>query len=247
MNKTLPIVLIVVIGLGIAAGAFLFFNKKDSGKNTTAKEKAETETFRELPLDERPFVTLTPRADGHEFHLTIQKIPKDSEIVEYELVYKNSDGVTQGVPGSIKYKGESKIERDLLLGSCSSGKCKYDEGVEEGSFTLKLRDDNGKLITKLDTGFHLQQNPRKITSSDDKFSLSGTFAAGYYLTMGTLGLPEKAPGTVSSGPYGVFTKSASKSLSATVDLSGKAYVYTTKWVELSGNKTSSLGTFITTQ
>lgn len=248
MNKFLPIVIIVVAGLGLLAGAFFFLNKNNTVGTSIPQEKEEV--FKELPLTERPYVTLTPRVDGHEFHLTIEKVPTSAKIVEYELIYKNADGVTQGVPGSIKFKGEKIIERDLLLGSCSSGKCKYDDGVEEGTFALKLRDDNGRLITKMETGFHLQKNEAKLTSLDQKFSLQlpdKNMMTSYYLTMSTFGLPEKKEG-VSTSPYGVFTKAKlSKSFKAEVDLPGVIYVYTTKWVKLDGKISSLLGAFVSTQ
>ncbi|MDO8599991.1 MAG: hypothetical protein Q7R44_01085, partial [bacterium] len=197
MNKYLPIIGVVVIGLGIAAGAFFFFNKKDAVNSPSGSADDDEVTLKELPMDDRPYATLTPRTDGHEFHLTIEKIAKGSTSVEYELVYKNADGVTQGVPGTIKFKGEKKIERDLLLGSCSSGKCKYDEGVEEGTFTLKLRDEDGKLITKMETGFHLQKGDTKLSTTDGKFSLNlDSKSTAYFLTMGTFGIPKSAPTTV---------------------------------------------------
>ena len=79
----------------------------------------------------------------------------------------------------------------------------------------------------------MQQNPTKITSTDGKFTLSGNMPKGYYLTMETFGLPDTAPGEVTGGPYGVFTKTAGK-INATVSLGGKIYVYNTKWAILDG-------------
>lgn len=245
MSKNLSIALVVLVGLGIVTGAIWFFTKSE-GTDKEQAEEEETVTTKDLPISERPFATLTPRADGHELHLVVTKLPTDVQSMEYELVYQVESGITQGVPGTVKdLGGKSTIERDLLLGTCSSGKCRYDEGVEEGTFTLRFRDSKGKLVYKFDTGFNLQQNPTEIESVDGKLSISGTFAKGYYLTMGTFGLPGTAPGEPTAGPYGVFSKSASKA-TGTVSLGAKTYVYTTKWIEVVGNKTSTLGTFIGT-
>jgi len=63
--------------------------------------------------------------------------------MDYELIYSTSDGGQQGVPGTVKLTG-TDIDRPLLLGSESSGKYRYDAGVEQGTMTLKFRDASGK-------------------------------------------------------------------------------------------------------
>lgn len=249
MKRFLPIIGIVALGLALIVGGVWFFTKPKEGATPGGGAKrAQEQVVKDLPVEERPFVSLTPRADGHEFHLTISNIPSGTESVEYELVYKVASGVTQGVPGTVKLPGKSSIERDLLLGTCSSGKCRYDEGVEKGTFTLRLRDEDGKLITKLETEFHLQQDGKSLTSADGKFSIAATGLgkSTFYLTMNTFGLPGKAPGKVVAGPYGTFTKGATK-VSGTVTLDGSGTLYGwdgRKWVELSGGTASFLGTFI---
>ncbi len=252
MRRFLPIVIIVVLGLALIVGSVWFFTRskeKVTPGGGTSGQKAKTqEQVKELSIEERPFVSLTPRADGHEFHLTITSIPKGVENVEYELVYKVASGVTQGVPGTVKLSGKTSIERDLLLGTCSSGKCRYDEGVTQGTFTVRLRDKDGKLITKLETDFHLQQDGKGLISSDGKFAISSSSLgkSTFYLTMNTFGLPGKAPGKVVAGPYGTFTKGAAK-VSGTVTLDGSGTLYSwngSKWVMLDSGTTSSLSTFI---
>lgn len=248
MKRWLVIFIIVLIGLLTAGGAFWLLRGDSKPQDVGEEKPVKEETVKELPIEERPFVSLTPRLDGHEFHLEVSDIPSGTESLEYELVYKVASGVTQGVPGTVKLSGKTSIERDLLLGTCSSGKCRYDEGVEKGMFTVRLRDEDGKLITKLETEFHLQQDGKSLTSGDGKFSISSTGLgkSTFYLTMGTFGLPGKAPGKVTSGPYGVFTKGGTK-VSGTVTLDGSGTLYGwdgRKWVELAGGTTSSLGTFI---
>lgn len=246
MNRNLIILLVVVLGIATAGGVF-WFVKGVTQKPTTTPTN-ETEVLRELPLSERPFTSMTPRTDGHEFKLIISKIPSMIDTLEYELVYKNSSGVTQGVPGSVKLKGATTLERNLLLGSCSSGKCKYDEGVEKGTLTLRLRNADGELISKLETGFHLQEGG-PLSSSDGNFKLtsSSLSAKTFYLTMGTFGLPAGAPAGVSSGPYGVFT-SGKTAVAGTVSLgNGKVYGWSSvKWMMLENGKASSLGVFVAT-
>jgi hypothetical protein len=156
----------------------------------------------EIPLEERPYVTLTPRSDGKEFTMDLTRI-KDAETVEYELVYL-SQGLSRGVIGSIDLEGESTIVRKLLLGTCSRNVCKYDEGVEEGTLTLRLRGPGG--TKKFVADFHLQQGVGELTSIDGKFKLTGKLSpSAFYVIMSTIGLPKEIEGKIVGGPYGVFT------------------------------------------
>ncbi|HBL52231.1 MAG: hypothetical protein A3D24_02065 [Candidatus Blackburnbacteria bacterium RIFCSPHIGHO2_02_FULL_39_13] len=254
MKKILPIVLIVVVGLGLIGGAFLFLKKSTQApgqKQGVNPDVVKETVLRELPLEERPYTTLIPRADGREFHLTISKIPSGAEVLEYELVYKVASGVTQGVPGSIKINNQSKIERDLLLGTCSSGKCRYDEGVSDGTFTLRFRDNQGRLVAKLETPFYLRKGGKELKLSGSDFAINNAVLSPstYYLVMNTFGLPGKVDGNVSSGPFGVFTKGSEK-VSGTVtigDVQGTIYQWNnSKWNQVSVGKITSLGVFVLT-
>lgn len=249
MNKILPIVLAVALGGVVVFGVFKVlqsFGKPETRVVDSKNNKKAEEVLRELPIEERPFVSLIPRADGHELHMTITKIPSDAGTIEYKLVYKDAKGISQGVPGTVK--AQFSIERDLVLGTCSSGKCRYDEGVEEGNFTIRLRNVDGKLIAKLETPFYLQKGGKELNFLDGSFSLTaGNLSKNaYYLTMSTLGLPGQVSGKVVGKPYGVFTKGSS-TVSASVQIKGEGSLYTwngSKWSELKDNKATSFGVFV---
>ena len=205
MKKNLTVVLIVIAVLLIAIGAVLMMRGKKKTE-TSSENQQNQQTTLETPLEDRPYVSLTPRADGKEFTLDITRI-KNTQTIEYELVYE-SQGLSRGVIGSVDLKNEDKVQRKLLLGSCSKDVCKYDEGVEKGTLTLRFRGSDGSR--KFTSDFHLQQGGKELISMDEKFKLSGKFSAGtFYLTMSTIGLPEKIEGKVIGGPYGVFTAGSS--------------------------------------
>lgn len=213
MKKLLPIILLI-LGVGVLIGA-IFFVK---GRNKSSKEVAtQEETVPEVPLEKKPIVSLTPSSDGHWLTLNVEKIQINAATLEYELLYNLPDGRTQGVPGTVKLTGEDKIERKLLLGSESSGKFRYDEGVEKGTLTLKFRDNNGKLVAKFSTDFVLKSNDisDEITSTDGKISF-GIRARGwttknaqknkeFFVLISTFGVPENPPGEIIAGPYGIFS------------------------------------------
>lgn len=154
IRRYLPLILIAV-GVLVLVGAFLFVR---SSRNKSRAE--EEETVKEIPTDQRPVVSLIPTSDGHWLKLKIEKIKvQGASSLDYELLYSLPDGRTQGVPGTVKIDG-SDIVRDLLLGSESSGKFRYDEGVTGGTITIRFRDSKGKLIGKLSTKFTLT-SPKK--------------------------------------------------------------------------------------
>lgn len=106
----------------------------------------------DMPLSERPYISLIPRADGHMIYLKIDGIPSYIKQIEYELLYTAVDSgneIEKGVGDTIKdIKGS--IERSLLLGteSCTNGcKYKYDEGIIGGTIALTFISQDGQIST----------------------------------------------------------------------------------------------------
>jgi len=242
MKKYLPLILFVV---GLGALTAVFFVLK--GKKTSVE--TEEVALQEVALEKRPVTSLTPSEDGHWLNLKIEKIVLDATSFDYELLYKLPDGRTQGVPGTVKLDSQKTIERELLLGSESSGKFSYDEGVEQGTLTLRFRNEKGKLLVKFSTQFHLQSDTKKLTSVDGNFSytLTKTPSKTFFVTMETFGLPGDTPAEVASGPYGVFS-SAETSLAGSVQMDGgTVYRWTgSKWQALEDGSSSDLGIFVIT-
>ena len=202
MKKFLPIILFVVGLIVLLLVYFLVI--KSPKKNKTVED--DSASLIEVSLNERPVVSLTPTTDGHWLNLKIEKIKIPGAFsMDYELLYNLPDGRTQGVPGSITLNGQTLIERELLLGSESSGKFRYDEGVKEGTMTIRFRNDKGKLTARFTTKFALLSGTKVLESVDQAFiaTLSKT-TKGYFVVMETFGVPKEAPGDVKSGPYGLF-------------------------------------------
>jgi hypothetical protein len=200
MKKNLLIVVIVVLAL--LAGGFWYLRGRGGGGSATSTPTPEGKLI-ETPLEERPYVTLTPSQDGHWLTLNIERIVHGGSL-EYELIYNTASGVPQGSTNAVDLKGETSYTQKILLGTESRGHYRYDEGVTEGTLTLRFR--NGEGVRKFVTEFHLQQGEDELTSIDKNFSLSGNLSASdFYLTIPTVGLPGKIEGRLMSGPYGVFT------------------------------------------
>ncbi len=244
MKKYLPFILLGV-GLVVLITVILLVVKK----NKDAAPLEQEDVSITLSLNERPLTSLTPSADGHWLKLVVSKLLSSAVSMDYELLYQLPDGRTQGVPGTIKLTGQDKIERDLLMGSESSGKFRYDEGVKEGTLTLRFRNANGKLITKLSTKFALLSKTKELKSIDEKLSymLPSVNSKDFFVVMETFGVPKEVPAELASGPFGIFT-SSKLGVSGTVSLEGTNIYLSTgsSWTKLESGKSSSVGIFIGT-
>jgi len=158
MNKKLvygAIALLLVLALGFVVAS----RSKEEPVQEVKKERT-TKVFSidELPEDERPIVVLSSRPDGKELTLKIQNIDSAIKAIEYELVYLTED-VQRGVIGTIELQeGEDSVSRDLLLGTCSKGVCRYDEGVTGGTLTATFRNEKTYKFVK---DFQLEKEKNK--------------------------------------------------------------------------------------
>ena len=201
MKKYLPLILLGVGVLIAVVAVFLVIKKAKAPKDTEVEE-----TVKEIPAEERPVVSLLPSADGHYLKLTIAQIKvKNAGSLDYELLYTLPDGRTQGVPGTVKLSG-ADIVKDLLLGSESSGKFRYDEGVDGGTVTIRFRDAKGKLIGRLSTKFTMQTGVTTLASFDGsfKYELDKKAAGVFFVTMQTFAEPNPSSVVVYQNGYGIF-------------------------------------------
>jgi len=208
MKKYLPLILIGVGVLVVVGVIFAIIRSSRSKVKQTAEE-----IVLELPQSQWPVVTLTPTknpdvsgSDGHWLDFKVQKIKvSGAASMDYLLVYNTSDGGQQGVPGAVKLDGKD-IERKLLMGSESSGKFRYDAGVERGTMTVTFRDKNGKSLGKISTDFHLQSGVTELTSVDGKFkyTLDKEAKGVFFIIMPTFVEPKSSMSVVWQNGYGVF-------------------------------------------
>ncbi|MFA6602873.1 MAG: hypothetical protein WCT01_03655 [Candidatus Shapirobacteria bacterium] len=199
--------------VAVIAFSFLFLTACGPKKTAiTPPSPTPTPRLVELPLESRPYVSLIPRADGHQLKLKITQISNLKEI-EYELLYLAADEgneIEKGVGDSLKITGSS-IERDLLLGteSCTNGcKYKYDANVHGGTLKLTFTTSQNQVAT-YETPFILtsgadwkKNNP--LTIDENKFSLTAlpTSSTEYFVITKNYGFP---PGVSGQAIYSVFS------------------------------------------
>ncbi|MBM3209178.1 hypothetical protein FJZ40_02715 [Candidatus Shapirobacteria bacterium] len=192
------------------------FNKEEApaeqekGYLSPAKATPVPTQSSQLVIEGKPYLALTPRADGKELKLSLGGIV-GAKSMDYELVYlagETDNQLQRGVVGSVDLAGSTEYGKSLLLGSCSKSVCKYDENVKEGTVSLIFRGDGGaqkyEAVFRLQTG---QDAKTGLTSGDGNFKfVSSTLPpSNYYLTVSTLGLFRMPVGRIVAGPYGIFT------------------------------------------
>lgn len=137
----LVVVLLTVLFLVILAIRSLF-----SGKSEVT-EVVPTPTIVLPTVSENIKVYLTALAGNKAVKLNIKGLTPEIESVEYELTYITGSGLPRGVLGKINLKGEKEITRDdIVLGTCSSGKCAYDTGVTSVNLSLKFNSAVGAAV-----------------------------------------------------------------------------------------------------
>lgn len=244
MKKYLPVVIVLAVfavGLGSAIFAYKQFNK------SSALEVEDEGP--ELPASQRPYSSLTPTEDGHYMDLVISNINvPEAKKIEFELFYTTGEGNNQGTKGSVTLKGNDVVKNQILLGSESNGKFRYDTGVELGTLTIKFRDSSGKVIGRTATTWKLLSDTTDLTSSDGKFTykLEETLDDTYFVVMPTLGLPGPLNVTAASESYGVFTSSEDE-IAGKVTLGENLHRWdeeASEWVALEGTSSEDVGVFI---
>ena len=132
------------------------------GTSSTAAKITPTPATKvvEMPIADRPLISLTPSADGHYLNLKLEGVPSSIASIEYEVLYDATDNGSQiekGIGDTIKLI-TSTIEKSLLLGteSCTNGcKFSYDKGIIGGQLTVNFIDNQGQEST-FDTPYVLK-------------------------------------------------------------------------------------------
>ena len=144
-----------------------------------------------LPLEERPFITLSPDSTGRSLDIALSGAPKEGEL-EYEMIYAAS-GKQEGALGSIFLGSEKEpIVKSILLGSKSGGgKITYHEGVTGGSITVTYAETRLKESWNY---LHFKPEDPSISSTDVRFSVDLEKTAlkkdSVIITMKTFGYPK---------------------------------------------------------
>jgi len=147
-NKGLVITLGVLVLLIISGLGFFYI----------ASSHKTTSPVKEIPvINDAPVPSLSPDAigfsmalaqtgqsAGHAVDINVTKLDGITGI-DYEFSYIYSGDLNQGGFGHLDIKpGESEASQEIVLGTCSSGTCRYDAGVSHFKVILRVIKNDGK-------------------------------------------------------------------------------------------------------
>lgn len=213
------VVLLVLVGSAAFAAKQFLAGPKDSAQTTNKKKIAEPVNI--IPVAERPYIRISPEADGRNISIRISDIKKEAKSVDYELEYQSGE-LLQGVFGTLDLSS-LPAETKQLMGSCSAGgKCSYHEDVKGG--TMLTRYSGGAENYALKSDWKYIENTAKetqVSSKDAKFQLeSATLGkTPFIVVFNTAGYPEGLEGTVASE---IYSLTASQALTGTGTLTIRA-------------------------
>jgi len=143
MNKKIGgIVVGVLVLVGVSVG--LFVSQK---KPQVVEQTKKTDELGAIPtVDSSTTVTLVAQPGNKEMILKSAGIPKDTSSVDYELSYDTKGQGKQGVIGTISTIENNGFEKQMTLGTCSSGRCVYHEVVGAIQVTLRFTGEYGEKV-----------------------------------------------------------------------------------------------------
>jgi len=106
-----------IIIILLAVGVFFYVKSKPSKQNAQEKKSVFEE-----PTEIIPTVDSSVKVD-----IKISGIQTGTDSIEYQLTYATASGGNEGVLGVITKITNSKAEKDVTFGTCSSGVCRYHE------------------------------------------------------------------------------------------------------------------------
>ncbi len=214
MKKTVPIIGALVVLALIGFGVYSYTKKPAAVQEETPQKKKVSEPVNVIPVSERPYITITPHADGRNLSIAVEVLNKEATGVEYELEYQ-AGTLLQGAFGQFDLESVPASEK-ILLGSCSAGgACTYHKEVKGGSLLTRYEGPENYAVQSDWKYFENNAKETGFASRDSLFHIESPDLASvaYLVVFNTAGAPKELPGTLVSELY---------SLTASETLSGEA-------------------------
>ncbi len=193
----------------LAIVAFFFiqrqFQQPAAKTITQPKKRKLSQPLNVIPLQKRPYLSISPEVDGHHLVIHIDHLVKGAASAEYELEYQTGS-MLQGAFGEIQL-AQLPARETVFLGSCSAGgACTYHENIKGGSLLTRFKGEHNYAL-KSDFRFYETQKMTDTTfaSRDAKFRLTSTdlIKNKYVIIFNGAGIPkaDKLKGEILSDPF----------------------------------------------
>ncbi len=146
LYKNKKIVVGVVVGILLLVSIVVISGGRKNQETKEPEELLPTESV--IPtVGSDVNVDLISSSAGHEVTLVIKGIPSGTNSIDYELSYQTAQQGLQGVIGTIELsEGEVEVDKNLTLGTCSSGTCIYHKVVGKVRLNLRFSGDDGEKV-----------------------------------------------------------------------------------------------------
>jgi len=138
-----------VIVLIVSAVSYYYFTPKNGQNENIPKTNNVLDQGENVAptVDASVKVQLTSGVGKKDAELKVEEIPPGTQTVEYMLSYQEKQKGLQGVLGTVTLgENEKEFNKQITLGTCSSGRCVYHEVVGKVKATLKFSGSYGDKI-----------------------------------------------------------------------------------------------------
>lgn len=147
----------------LIGGAFLFLTlllaaavfKFRKGGSVEQKVNVGSEGSYLVKLPDDLEVDILP-LPGNKINLAIKNIPSGTQTIEYELTYETEDKGLQGVIGTLDDFSGKEYQKEIFLGTCSSGNCVEHKVSGAISLLLRFSGDYGEGVIEKEFGVELK-------------------------------------------------------------------------------------------
>lgn len=163
MNKKILVPVIAFVILLLAGGGYFFLSQKASESTVDEQQQGIPDEVFPTMAPSEIGLKMIPRSDNKAVKLVLSSA-SNVQVIEFDLVYdadqSNSFGedeggsgkVSRNVTDEVQVNGKSPFETKYYdLGSCSSGKCRYDIGVTKVKLEMKVTKKDGKVFQVSDS------------------------------------------------------------------------------------------------
>ncbi len=208
LKKIIPVLVLGLLLSGCGA-------KKDTTTNTKTPVGNKI-LINELPVKDRPFITLVPHATNRLFTFVGLNINKAQES-SIDLEYQSGD-LLKGVKANIDVPIPQTYVKAIILGSCSTGgKCSFDKELKTGTSKLRLKFAGQNEIHLLKGDFTFVTGQPSLPDGKVAFEPSKLTAKENLIMMNSFGLPKAIDKEIVLYPV-VFSATNDKAISGQLSL-----------------------------
>lgn len=215
--KLKPILVVLLLSLLLAGCGT---KKVTSTTDSKPKSLITKLLINELPLKDRPFITLVPHTTNRLFTFVGMNINKAAQS-SVDLEYQSGD-LLKGVKANIDSPIPNPFIKAIILGSCSTGgKCSFDKDLKSGTTKLKLNYAGQEATHLLKGDFTFIMGQKNLPDGKVAFEPSILSAKENLILMNSFGLPKEIDKETVLYPI-IISSANDKNISGVLTLSAVA-------------------------